>query len=139
MAARQIPNAIFLDYVARSDLSYSLSIASVSIVTENPSVAGLLLPSKTYGILASGRPIIFIGSANSDVADIVRTAGCGFVVDDSDADGLEGVICELRRDPSIGSRMGAASRRAAETIYSRERAITEWSTALSLLSAPFPR
>ena len=128
---RNLQNALFLDYLPRGDLAYSLSAASVSVVTEHPSVAGLLLPSKTYGILASGRPIIFIGSANSDVAEIVRSAQCGVVVAPDDPDSLERVINELRRDPSIRSQMGAAARNAAEASYSRESAIAEWSAALS--------
>lgn len=127
----ELPNTMFLDYVERADLPYTLSAASVSVVTEDPAVAGLLLPSKTYGILASGRPIIFIGAVNSDVANIVRTARCGVVIGHDDPDALEQAFLDLMRDSSLRSEMGKASRLAAENIYSRESATAKWVAELS--------
>ena len=135
VATRNVPNALFLDYLPRSDLAYSLSAACVSIVTEDPSVAGLLLPSKTYGILASGRPIVFIGADNSDVARIVQDAECGFIVAHDDPDSLERAIGEFRRDPSLLARMGEAARKSSENRYSRRTATSQWSDALMSLLA----
>jgi glycosyltransferase involved in cell wall biosynthesis len=137
-AARNLSNALFFDYLPRADLSYSLSAANVSIVTEDPSVAGLLFPSKTYGILASGRPMIFIGAAESDVAHTVRSTRCGIVIPHDDPDALEGAIRQLAADAPQCARMGEASRQAAENIYSRDRAAHKWSAALtSVLSSGF--
>jgi glycosyltransferase involved in cell wall biosynthesis len=129
-AARNLPNAKFLDYVARRDLAYSLSAANVSIVTEDPSVAGLLLPSKTYGILASGRPMIFVGDRESDVAEIVRQCQCGAVVSPDDPDSLESWIRRFMRDEELAAAAGAASRFASETVYSKKSATVQWSAAL---------
>ena len=132
-STRKLQNVKFLGYVAREDLAYSISAANVSVVTEDPSVTGLLLPSKTYGILASGRPLIFIGAPQSDVAAIVRDAQCGVVVPPYDPDALEGAIREFMRDQSLADRLGVASRRSAETQYSRASATSQWSTALQTL------
>jgi colanic acid biosynthesis glycosyl transferase WcaI len=105
-------------------------------VTEDPVVAGLLLPSKTYGILASGRPIIFIGADESDVAQLVRDTQSGIVVQHDDPDGLEAAIRGLAADPARCARMGDASRNAAENIYSRQLATDRWVAALtSILSS----
>jgi glycosyltransferase involved in cell wall biosynthesis len=135
--SNDLRNVMFFDYLDRNDLSYSLSAASVSVVTEDPSVAGLLLPSKTYGILASGRPMIFVGSVESDVAHLVDATKCGVVVRHDDPDALEAVILRLSNDPLLCTQMGNASRQAAERVYSRGRAAREWSTALmSILSDP---
>ena len=130
-ADKNLSSAMFFDYLPRGELAYSLSAASVSVVTEDPAVAGLLLPSKTYGILASGRPLVFIGAAESDVAHIVRSTQCGIVVWHDDPDALEGAIRRLANDAPECARMGQASRRAAETTYSRERAAEMWSSALT--------
>jgi glycosyltransferase involved in cell wall biosynthesis len=132
-ARAELPNVLFLDYVARSGLRYSLSAADVALVTEEPSVTGLLLPSKTYGILASGRPIIFVGSERSDVAKIVRDANCGVVIADNDADTLESTILHLAASPNECHRLGLASREAAEKLFSRRRGTQEWGAALAKL------
>jgi len=137
--AKELPNVRFFDYLDRVDIPYSLSAASVSIVTEDPSVAGLLFPSKTFGILASGRPMIFIGSPESDVAKLIENTHSGVVVRHDDPDGLERIIRELARDPSKCAELGDAARRAAENLYSRRQAVEQWSEALrSLTRKPVP-
>ncbi|MBD0318828.1 MAG: glycosyltransferase family 4 protein, partial [Gemmatimonadetes bacterium] len=51
----------FLAYQPREMLAASLSAGHVALVTEDPAAAGLVLPSKTYGAMASGRPILYVG------------------------------------------------------------------------------
>lgn len=135
VAAKDLSNALFFDYLPRGELSYTLSAANVSVVTEDPVVVGLLLPSKTYGILASGRPMIFVGAAESDVAQLVRNAQCGIVIRHDDPDGLEDAIRQLASDKDQCARLGDASRQAAETVYSREGAARRWSAALTSVLA----
>lgn len=128
--AEGLGNVRFMDYLPREQLRYSLSMANVSLVTERPEVAGLLLPCKTYGILASGRPLIFIGSEQSDVAGIVRETECGYVVRPGDSAGLASVIGDLRADPERAAALGARSRRAAETAYDRSVVADRWRESL---------
>lgn len=130
-------NIRFLGYLPREQLSFSLSAASVSLVTEDPGVEGLLVPSKTYGILASGRPLIFLGSPASDVARIVDEANCGVVLSPDDGVGLVQLIAALRDDPARLAAMGANARGAAERIYGRHRATKRWAeVALTALRVP---
>jgi glycosyltransferase involved in cell wall biosynthesis len=134
VAEHRLLNARFLDYMPREHLSFSLSAANVSLVTEDPRVVGLLVPSKTYGILASGRPIIFVGSSESDVAAVVRGADCGDVVGADEPRALAAAIVRLKNDPEEAGRRGARARGAAEQSYSRQRATKAWSDLLTALS-----
>ena len=122
----ELPNVRFMDYVAREELRNSLSAADVSLVTEDPAVVGHLVPSKTYGIMASGRPVLFVGSESSDVAAVVREHGCGLVVGPDDPDGLVAALRRLRADPALGERLGARGREAAVRLYDREVATLRW-------------
>jgi glycosyltransferase involved in cell wall biosynthesis len=135
LAREGIPNIRFLDYVPRDELRFSLSAASVSLVTENPAVAGLVVPSKVYGILASGRPMLFVGSDASDVADLVRRHECGIVVDAGDAEGLVAAIRRLRSHPNEVVEMGSKARAAAERFYDRRIATKKWDAALGSLAS----
>lgn len=132
-AANKLCNIRFLDYQPLDRLASSLSAADVSVVSELESVAGLLLPSKTYGVLASGRPLIFIGSGESDVANIVRSTGAGRVIAPRDSDRLVQFIQFLWRNPDEVARLGERAREAAEQLYSREYATRRWPAVLDRL------
>src|ERR1019366_5213668 len=56
-----ILNAIFPPYAARNDLAASLGEGHLGLVTQLPKTCGSIVPSKTYGIMAAGRPILYIG------------------------------------------------------------------------------
>lgn len=75
-----IANVKFLPYQDRSVLSESLSAPDAQLITLDPTYDGLLVPSKVYGIMAAGRPILFCGSEDNEIARIVREAKCGKVV-----------------------------------------------------------
>lgn len=129
-AARDaLGNVRFLDYVPRGELAFSLSAADVSLVTEDPAVEGLLVPSKTYGILASGRPVLFVGSPTADAACMIADADCGVVTAPDDAPALVRAIRALRDDPARREQLGANARRAAERTYDRRLATARWATA----------
>lgn len=132
-AASESSSMLVRDYVSREHLAESLSVASVSLVTESPTVAGLLVPSKTYGIMASGRPLLFVGSEESDVAAIVREHGCGIVVSPNDPGSLVAAIERLRADPAEAAAMGARGRRALEEVYDRPIATRRWRESVERL------
>lgn len=131
--AEGLSNVRFLDYLPREQLSLSLSAANVSLVTEDPDVSGLLVPSKTYGILASGRPILFVGSGESDVATVVRDAGCGCVIAPDDHEGVVRTIRDWKADPALVDAMGTRARHAAEQTYDRRHATERWAGVVSAM------
>ena len=102
MSARAaLPNVRFLPYQDRDMLAYSLSAGDVHIVTNKKGLGGLSVPGKTYGILAVGRPILYIGEPCCEVADLVRDHRLGFVIQEHDVQNLVGAIRKLRDDPAL--------------------------------------
>jgi colanic acid biosynthesis glycosyl transferase WcaI len=77
---RKLHNFRFLEYQPREALEDSLAAADVHLVSLLPALKGLIVPSKLYGILAAGRPVIFIGDATGDVGRVILDAQCGRVV-----------------------------------------------------------
>lgn len=126
----ELTNIRFLDYQPRTMLAQSLSAASVALVTEEPNVVGLLVPSKTYGILASGRPIVFVGSPDSDVATIVRESEAGVIVSPDDSAGLVEQLLRLRLDDTLRETLAANARLAATRSYDRRHATNRWLDAV---------
>ena len=70
----------FLEYQPREALSESLSAAHVHYVGLAKGLSGYVVPSRLYGILSAGRPVIVAADADSETARLVEAVGCGVVV-----------------------------------------------------------
>lgn len=130
----EIGNARYLDYVARSEVRWSLPLADLHLVSLEEAWSGIAVPSKIFGIMASGRPVAMVGPGSSEVARIVREAGMGTLVDpareDDPAGALVAAVEALRRDPERGRRQGARGRDALVRNFSRATGLNRWDELL---------
>jgi colanic acid biosynthesis glycosyl transferase WcaI len=76
----EVEQVQFLYYQARDVLPLSLSAADVHVVGLAPGLAGYVVPSRLYGILAVARPVIVAADPDSETAQVVQRVGCGIVV-----------------------------------------------------------
>ena len=127
---RDLLNVTFQPYQARDRLGESLGVADAHIVSLLPALEGLVVPSKFYGIAAAGRPAIFVGDPEGEIARILRDNHCGLVVAVGDGKGLADAILALRDKPALRAEMGANARAAFEARYDRAHAMTLWESAL---------
>jgi putative colanic acid biosynthesis glycosyltransferase WcaI len=67
----------FLPYQPRELLSQTLSSANVHVVGLARGLAGYVVPSRLYGVLATGRPVIVAADADSETAQVVLRVGAG--------------------------------------------------------------
>jgi putative colanic acid biosynthesis glycosyltransferase WcaI len=118
-AARELPNVRLAPYQPRERLSESLSAADVHLVALSREVEGLAEPSKLYGIMAAGRPALYVGPERAEVARTLARADCGRRVANGDAPALAAAILALAEDPAARAEMGARARRALELEYQR--------------------
>jgi colanic acid biosynthesis glycosyl transferase WcaI len=124
-------NATFLPYQPREMLSESLSAADVHLVSLQPQLEGLIVPSKFYGALAVGRPVIFIGARDGEIASIIDEHQCGLVVAPGDVEGLTRAIRTLADDPAKTAAMGARGLEAYRERFAPERAFKAWERVLN--------
>ena len=117
---------VFQDYQPPELLSDSLAAADVHLVSLLPALEGLIVPSKIYGILAAGRPTVFIGDTAGDLARMVLEHGCGIAVAAGESERLAAQLSELRNDPVRHESMGRSARRLALQRYTSERAVEDW-------------
>ena len=69
----------FLDYQPRETLSSSLSTAQLHYVGLGRGLSGYVVPSRMYGILSAGRPVLVAADADSETAALVESVGCGLL------------------------------------------------------------
>lgn len=125
----------FLPYQAESSLPSSLSTADVHYVGLSPGLAGFVVPSRVYGILAAGRPILAAAEEDSETAQLVREIGCGIVVAPDRSDLIASAIRDLARGVHDLEALGRCGREWVERQANRDAAIQRYRT---LLEKPTP-
>jgi colanic acid biosynthesis glycosyl transferase WcaI len=135
----ELSNVRLLPYQPRECLRHSLAAGAAHLVTLAPGLAGLSVPSKTYGVLAAGRPLLFVGDARSDVARLVSENGCGAVVETGDAEGLARVVSSWAADPAHVAEMSRAARRLFERRFDRPHAVAAYAESLKRCLSGAPR
>jgi glycosyltransferase involved in cell wall biosynthesis len=115
-AARELPSIRLLPYQPRERLTESLSAGDVHLVTQDAGTAGLIEPSKLYGVMAAGRPAVFIGPREAEAAQTILRERMGEVVENGNATAAAKAILQLVADPE---RPGGAARASFEREYTR--------------------
>jgi len=104
-----LANVSLAPYCPRDEISANLASGDIGLVTQRDSCSGTVVPSKVYGLLAAGRPILYIGPRDSTPAEIIRRFDCGWQIDCGDG---EAVVELLRELDSNRHRITAAGARA---------------------------
>jgi glycosyltransferase involved in cell wall biosynthesis len=121
----EIRNFTYSGYFNRDELRYSLSVADAHLISLRKPFVGISVPGKLYGIMASGRPALFVGPRECESADVISRAECGAIVDPSTgAEQASGEIVSVLRSWLSDARrravLGENGRRAFLQLYERE-------------------
>ncbi len=76
--------ADFFGYVDKERHGEVLSSGHVMIISQREDTVGDILPSKLYSYLAAGRPLLFLGPANSEIGELIKAEGVGAVLESRD-------------------------------------------------------
>ena len=104
----------FLPYQKRERLPLSLSSADVHVVGLAKGLAGYVVPSRLYGILSAGRPVIVAADEDSETARLVTEVGCGVVIPPARPDLLARTIREAAEGAFALDEMGRRGRAYVE-------------------------
>jgi putative colanic acid biosynthesis glycosyltransferase WcaI len=109
-----VPNLRFVGYQPAERLAEVLATGDVHVVPLRRGLGRVSVPSKTYSILAAGRPVVAAIDPDTEVPRILEASGAGLVVPPDDEDAFVAAIGELVDEPDRASRMGSAGRRWVE-------------------------
>jgi len=112
-------HVVFLPYEPKDGLAQSLSAADLHLIPLAPGVAGSIVPSKMYGIMASGTPYLAIMDRESDVVRIAERCKCGFWCPPNAPAELRKSIEYAYENRGELEAMGSNGRQAAEEEFSR--------------------
>jgi glycosyltransferase involved in cell wall biosynthesis len=126
-------NVRFAGFAPEEQLAKRLGAADIHLVSLRPGWTGLVVPSKFFGCLAAGRPVLFAGSRKAAIAQWIEEYGVGWVLD---RESLPEVASELRRLTQAKDELKALQKRCHEvykTHFCRERIMDRWDNELRAL------
>ena len=132
--AKKLKNVQFLNYFDRSELRFSLSAADVHFMSLSPRHVGVAVPGKLYGILAAGRPVLFVGSPQSDSAATILGAKAGSIFAIGEGGELAGEILELKSNPDKCREQGERGRAHFMKHHERAVCVAAWCTLLESMA-----
>lgn len=109
-AERGLTNVRFLPFAPKARLGESFAAADVFIVSLQRGLAGYIVPSKLYGILASGRPYVAAVEDSCEVATITERHACGLRAEPGDAPSMADAIRRFHADRAMTARFGEHAR-----------------------------
>ena len=129
-----LQNVMFQPYQPLEHLRESLTLPDIHIVTLDERLEGLVVPSKFVGVLAMGRPVLWIGAADGEVGSLVQKSGCGVTVPPGDVAKLARVLRELSEDHACGGdrlrSMAIAAKALWRERFRRREALDAWAAVI---------
>ena len=127
---RQLPNLRFLPPEPRENLAAALAAADAHLVTLKPAFADLVYPSKLAGVLAAGRPVLFVGPPAGEIALLLTAEGCGQATAPDDGKQLAETIIQWASSPGRRTELGLRARGAFERHFAFSQALDRWENIL---------
>ena len=115
-------------------MPHSLSAADLHLLPVDPRVVPYLMPSKLYGILAAGAPVLAVAPQDCELARIIQREGVGFVVPPGDTAALTERIASCADHREQLASMSRSARRLAVERYDRRGATTRIAQLLADLA-----
>ncbi|HBH82415.1 MAG TPA: hypothetical protein DDY34_01225 [Bacteroidales bacterium] len=105
-------NVIMLSFQPTEKFNKIITACHVGLVSLRAGLEGMAVPSKIYGIMAAGIPIVAIVPEKSEIGYIINEENCGITVIPGDTDGLINAILLLKSDDELRNKLGQNGRNA---------------------------
>jgi colanic acid biosynthesis glycosyl transferase WcaI len=123
-------NVHFFPLQRREVVPQVFGLADVSLVSLKREIFSESVPSKTFSIMASGRPVLAAVRLDSEVAVLVAKAKCGVCVEPGEPQALASAVLELYRDRTQCSAMGTKGREFVVQHFSRQVAANKYQSLI---------
>lgn len=127
-------NVCFEPHQPRDRLPASLRVPDIHVVSLDESLEGLIVPSKFVGVIAMGRPVLWIGDPDGEIGTLVRESGCGVTVRPGNpaalADALRVLVADFQSGAPALQRMAERAQQLWQARFQKSAALREWETQL---------
>jgi colanic acid biosynthesis glycosyl transferase WcaI len=138
-SASGLANVRFVDYQPPERLGEVLASADVHVVALRAGLGDVSVPSKTYSILAAGRPIVAAIDPGTEIPRLLGQSGAGVAVLPDDVEAFVDAVSQLVDDPAGAGAMGRAGRAFVEHSMSPAAVGAEYERLVAELGRPANR
>jgi colanic acid biosynthesis glycosyl transferase WcaI len=131
--AAGLANVRFSDYQPRERVAEVLASADIHVVPLRAGLGRVSVPSKTYSILAAGRPVVACIDPGTEVPRILAVSGAGVALPPDDPAALIGALTALVADPVALGEMGERGRSWVESHVSPRAVARSWLDLFTVL------
>ncbi len=114
----------------RSEQNEFLNACDIAILSLVPGMLGLAVPSRTYNLMAAGKPIIALVAPSSEVARVVREEQIGWVIESGAVEKTVQALQSAKEHRGELLAMGVRARQAVLTKYQREIILSQFDAAV---------
>ena len=121
-------NVVFVPYQDKEHLVYSLNVADVHLVVNAKGIKGVSVPSKLYGVMAAGKPVLGILEEGTEARCIVEESDCGLVANPGDYNAIESLIKRFitYKNQDILYNMGKNGREFLDEKLTKKKSIEKY-------------
>lgn len=131
-------NISFCDFAADDYLERRLGAADIHLVSLRPEWTGTVVPSKFFGAIAAGRPVLFVGSRDSAIAKWIESFGLGWVLNANNIAQVGDEITRHMSNPEERVRMRWHCFETYRRYFSRDGVLDSFDLELRQLLSPVP-
>lgn len=128
-------NIVYIPYQTKEDLIYSLNAGDVHWCVNALGIKGVSCPSKAYGIMGVGKPIIGVLEEGSEIRCLIEEAECGKCCSPGEynrvADIIQWYIDHASEEELV--EMGLNGRRYLEQSLTKESSVRKYIDAIKTL------
>jgi len=123
----------FVDFASEQSLDARLEAADIHFVSLKQAWTGTVVPSKFFGAIAAGRPVLFEGSPESSIARWIIEFGLGWVLTEESYARVAAELIQISQNPNELERLKQHCLDTYQARFSRYKVITAWNELLTRL------
>lgn len=121
-----LPNIKFQSFVEKEQLSKLINSADICLVIGRKSLSGIVLPSKFYGYVACGKPVIYINSGTDSITNHILKGNFGYIIENGDSKTFAKIIKDLLSNKSELDKITRNAVHYYETNLKREYSLNKY-------------
>lgn len=129
----KLSNVTFIPYQDKADLVYSLNAADIHWVVNAKGIKGVSVPSKLYGVMAAGKPVLGVLDEGSEARLIVDECNCGLCTEPGNYDEIYNKIKYILENKETTKELGRNGRAYLEQNLTKDVSINKYKTTISSL------
>ena len=126
VSENNLSNVTFIPYQDKADLIYSLNAADIHWVVNAKGIKGVSVPSKLYGVMAAGKPVLGVLDEGSEARLIVEDCNCGVCIEPGNYKEISNNIEYILNNKEEIRALGSNGRQYLETNLTKEVSINKY-------------